>query len=537
MKIEISTEFFKNHLQSNVDPDSYLANLESTARKYGSTDLQVEVSKLTLDQIQFMYEKAKEIGDKSLMSKISAFRSTVANPETATVPSLKALQPALVAYFKKNYINGWVFKTGNSGFLDAYLVTNIKYDDNSGYNRTDSPPTVTISLIANSSYSDKFGLYKKDVTIYADDVVKKTVPGILAKFDIFHETAELHGVYSEQLAQFQEYQPQFNKQFLATGVGLTEYTWRDVAVQMNNTKVINEEATVRRKFEEEADASFWRSRGVEDNFDKIPYHMHIRVFNLSTHEQVWVHTTQLTPYVYKPELREKLVLPEVHRDLIDVLVEDMDILMDDIIEGKSGGTTILCSGMPGTGKTLSAEVYSEVIQKPLYRVHSGQLGIGAGEVEKNLEIVLKRSARWGAVLLIDEADVYIRQRGNDLEHNAVVAAFLRTLEYFSGLLFMTTNRSSDVDDAILSRCIAHIKYEAPNTNNAKRIWEVLMTQFGLEPDPQLVSQLVEKFPKATGRDIKELLKLTSRYAKAKEIPLNLEVFRKNAQFRAIEMVD
>src|SRR3546814_2642760 len=53
---------------------------------------------------------------------------------------------------------------------------------------------------------------------------------------------------------------------------------------------------------------------------------------------------------------------------------------------------------------------------------------------------------------LDEADVYIRCRDNDLEHNAIVAEFLRTLEYFNGLLFMTTNRINDVDDAILSRC-------------------------------------------------------------------------------------
>ena len=131
-----------------------------------------------------------------------------------------------------------------------------------------------------------------------------------------------------------------------------------------------------------------------------------------------MHVQNLTSYEYKPELREKLILPVQHRELIDILTADMNVLMEDIVEGKSGGTTILCKGAPGLGKTLTAEVYSEVVGKPLYRVHSGQLGITAASVEQNLSEILRRAARWDAILLLDEADVYIRCRDNDLQHNA-----------------------------------------------------------------------------------------------------------------------
>ena len=162
-----------------------------------------------------------------------------------------------------------------------------------------------------------------------------------------------------------------------------------------------------------------------------------------------MHVQNLTSYEYKPELREKLILPTQHRELIDILTADMNVLMEDIVEGKSGGTTILCKGAPGLGKTLTAEVYSEVVGKPLYRVHSGQLGITAASVEQNLSEILRRAARWDAILLLDEADVYIRCRDNDLQHNAIVAEFLRTLEYFKGLLFMTTNRVGDVDLSLI----------------------------------------------------------------------------------------
>jgi AAA+ superfamily predicted ATPase len=248
---------------------------------------------------------------------------------------------------------------------------------------------------------------------------------------------------------------------------------------------------------------------------------------------MWIHVDNMTEYQYDSSLKEKLVLPPHHRDLIDILTQDMDVLMDDIVAGKSGGTTILCKGAPGLGKTLTAEVYAEVVRRPLYRVHSGQLGIRSEDVEKNLEIILKRAQRWGAVLLIDEADVYIRTRGNDIDHNAVVASFLRTLEYFHGLLFMTTNRSHDVDDAIASRCIATILYEPPRDQDAKRIWQVLSKQFEFALEEKLIDELVSHFKEISGRDIKELLKLTAKWCRQKKVPPSLSVFRSCSQFRGL----
>ncbi len=138
------------------------------------------------------------------------------------------------------------------------------------------------------------------------------------------------------------------------------------------------------------------------------------------------------------------------------------------------------------------------------------------------------------VLLLDECDSFVsrRQLGN-MEQNAVVAAFLRTLEYFKGLLFMTTNAPESVDDAILSRCIAVISYGIPSDDDARKIWNVLSNQFGSPLDKVLVNQLVEHFPNATGRDIKELLKLTFRYCKASSSPIDLHAFVNMAQFKGL----
>jgi SpoVK/Ycf46/Vps4 family AAA+-type ATPase len=154
-------------------------------------------------------------------------------------------------------------------------------------------------------------------------------------------------------------------------------------------------------------------------------------------------------------------------------------------------------------------------------------------VEASLTKILQRAARWDCVLLLDEADVYIRRRDNDLQHNAIVAEFLRTLEYFSGLLFMTTNRVGDIDDAILSRCIAIIDYLPPGPDDARRLWATLSTQLKAELPDGLLEHLVAEYPGASGRDIKELLKLTTKYCRHRGLPLSSETFAQCAVFRGL----
>jgi SpoVK/Ycf46/Vps4 family AAA+-type ATPase len=243
----------------------------------------------------------------------------------------------------------------------------------------------------------------------------------------------------------------------------------------------------------------------------------------------------MEPYRYQPALKQKLVLPPEQTDLIDILTAEMDVLMDDIVAGKSGGTTVLCAGPAGVGKTLTAEVYAEIIQRPLYRVHSGQLGLNVGAMEKALKETLTRAQRWGAVMLIDEADVYIKRRNDDMTMNAVVGVFLRVLEYFNGLLFLTTNRVDDIDEAIISRCIALIKYHPPDRDARRRIWQVMLEQFNLAVDDALIAELPDMFPAATGRDIKGLTKLVAKFCHQKRQPPSLEAFRRCSIFRGMDL--
>lgn len=98
-------------------------------------------------------------------------------------------------------------------------------------------------------------------------------------------------------------------------------------------------------------------------------------------------------------------------------------------------------GPPGTGKTLTAESVSELLRCPLYIASAGELGTNSKFLEVDLQKIRDICHAWGAILLLEEADVFLETRQlYDLHRNSLVSVFLRQLEYFQGILFMTTNR-------------------------------------------------------------------------------------------------
>ena len=91
----------------------------------------------------------------------------------------------------------------------------------------------------------------------------------------------------------------------------------------------------------------------------------------------------------------------------------------------------MADGPPGTGKTLTAEGISELLKCPLYSVSAGELGTDPRFLEAELAKILDICHTWGAILLLDEADVFLERRSlQDIHRNALVGVFLRQLEYF-----------------------------------------------------------------------------------------------------------
>ncbi|PON20795.1 hypothetical protein TGAM01_v210303 [Trichoderma gamsii] len=120
----------------------------------------------------------------------------------------------------------------------------------------------------------------------------------------------------------------------------------------------------------------------------------------------------------------------------------------DLMQNKGNGLIMLLHGGPGTGKTFTAESVAEMAEKPLYPVTCGDIGIKPEDVEKYLESVFYLGRIWGCVVLLDEAELFLEQRSlNDLARNALVSVFLRALEYYDGILILTSNRVGTFDEA------------------------------------------------------------------------------------------
>ncbi|KUI70475.1 ATP-dependent zinc metalloprotease FtsH [Cytospora mali] len=121
---------------------------------------------------------------------------------------------------------------------------------------------------------------------------------------------------------------------------------------------------------------------------------------------------------------------------------------------KEKGVIIVLHGEPGVGKTATAEAIAQKWNKPLWQITSGDLGIDAEGVERSFKKILRLANLWNCVLVLDEADVFITERDKrDLARNSLVSVFLRMLEYYSGILFLETNRSGVLDEGVTSRVV------------------------------------------------------------------------------------
>ena len=184
----------------------------------------------------------------------------------------------------------------------------------------------------------------------------------------------------------------------------------------------------------------------------------------------------------------------------------------DLIANKGEGCILLCYGPPGTGKTLTAESLSEKLQCPLWCLSVFELGVTPAELETTLVKVLDVAASWGAILLLDEADVYLERRSSkDLVRNSMTGVFLRHLEYYRGVLFLTTNRDSEFDEAICSRITMFLYYGRHDEHQRSAIWKNLFRRVDLDYTDETILAEFSR-PDFNGREITKIVKTAQTLA-------------------------
>ncbi|KAI0972612.1 hypothetical protein F4678DRAFT_460182 [Xylaria arbuscula] len=258
-------------------------------------------------------------------------------------------------------------------------------------------------------------------------------------------------------------------------------------------------------------------------------------------EKKWVHllVAQIQPVNWNKAAFERLVLPKRSKNIIKGLVmvrkptpENPRVQIglkgkrDDIIAGKGSGLIMLLHGGPGTGKTLTAgkdmaiqnQAYltyensvAELAEMPLYSVTCGDIGTGPEAVEKYLNSVLHLGRKWNCVLLLDEADVFLEERSlQDLERNSLVSVFLRTLEYYDGVLILTSNRVGTFDEAFKSRIQLALHYPPLDAPSRRKIWRNFLDILTADNENMDVDDIVAHMDKLSsyemnGRQIRNAL--------------------------------
>ncbi|KIV80909.1 hypothetical protein PV11_08375 [Exophiala sideris] len=255
-------------------------------------------------------------------------------------------------------------------------------------------------------------------------------------------------------------------------------------------------------------------------------------------EKLWLEfkVSAISEVVYNDEAFDSLVLPENQKSLVKALVSSHAFQghksIDDIISGKGRGLVAVLHGPPGTGKTLTAEGIADLLKRPLYMVSAGDLGTEATRLEKELQNVLDVAHSWGAILLLDEADVFLQERSiHDIHRNALVSIFLRLLEYFQGILFLTTNRVETFDSAFVSRIHLSLRFQPLTTKAKKTVWKLFLDrvkkQEGMEVADIRESDITDLARRdVNGRQIKNLVRSTQALAVYENVPLSMMHIRR-----------
>lgn len=143
----------------------------------------------------------------------------------------------------------------------------------------------------------------------------------------------------------------------------------------------------------------------------------------------------------------------------------------------AAGVSVLFSGDPGVGKSMSATVIARKLGLAIYEIDlSCVVSKWLGETEKNLGEVFDAAEPGHVVLLFNEADSLFGKRttevksSNDRYANMETNYLLQRLERFGGLAILTTNLGGAVDPAFRRRFAYDVQFTFPDPEMRAELW-------------------------------------------------------------------
>ena len=141
------------------------------------------------------------------------------------------------------------------------------------------------------------------------------------------------------------------------------------------------------------------------------------------------------------------------------------------------GYRALFYGPLGTGKTLTATLLAKASGRDIYRIDlSTIVSKYIGETEKNLSKVFDAASDKNWILFFDEADALFGKRtevnnSNDRHTNQQTGYLLQRIEYFPGVVILSTNLKANMDGAFTRRFQAMIHFTTPAREQRLQLWK------------------------------------------------------------------
>ncbi|KAK7935965.1 hypothetical protein PG985_001460 [Apiospora marii] len=238
---------------------------------------------------------------------------------------------------------------------------------------------------------------------------------------------------------------------------------------------------------------------AEDDLILLPR----RLFAYALEERLFlpIDVRFLRPITVQESAFEQLQLPDLYKSMLKAAVESHmrrhtiekqlgdqgdHIRSQDFIRGKGRGLNIMLHGEPGVGKTATAEAVAQWTRRPLFPMSTAAFS-DTYNVEEKMEGIFRLAHLWGCILLLDEADVFLTARSgstNNTNANQLVSTFLRKIEYFNGILFLTTNRIGKLDQALGSRIHLILHYKRLGLSQSLEIFRLNIERLREAEDQQ-----------------------------------------------------
>jgi len=182
-------------------------------------------------------------------------------------------------------------------------------------------------------------------------------------------------------------------------------------------------------------------------------------------------------------------------------------------------------GAPGTGKTMAAHAIAKQLGKKILIVNYADIESKyVGETPKNIRKVFEAAKNSGSILFFDEADAILSKRVTnmtqavDVSVNQTRSVMLMLMNEYQDFIIFATNFISNFDPAFMRRISVHVKFELPDFECRKKLWEMYIPkEFAAQFENLDVEELAKKFEGLSGSDISNAV-LNAAFKAARLVP-------------------